>query len=157
MGATTIWERWCALQPDGTVSPEGMNSFNHYSYGSICEWIYTDISGLNPVEEYPGFERVILKPHPHSRLKYAKTTYESPMGKFECKWAIKSNKVTYSFAISFNVETKLILLNLKKSKVSSSFEIQEEGNDVVAELTNGAYKITYQYEQPQISFPDEFF
>lgn len=45
MGATSMWERWDSMKPDGKVSPEGMNSFNHYAYASICEWIYCDICG----------------------------------------------------------------------------------------------------------------
>ncbi|KAK8896617.1 hypothetical protein M9Y10_014528 [Tritrichomonas musculus] len=157
MGATTIWERWGALQPDGKVSPEGMNSFNHYAYGSICEWIYCDICGLNPVEDYPGFKRVILKPHPDHRLIYANASHNSPMGRFECGWIINKKKVKYNFSIPFNVVAKLVLLNLKKNDViSSSFETKEEGNDIVAELTNGEYEIVYKYNTFFVDIPEKF-
>ena len=116
MGATTMWERWDSLKPDGTISPDGMNSFNHYAYGSICEWIYTDICGLNPTEDSPGFKKVILCPHPDKRLGYAKALYESPMGLFKSGWIIEKRNVKYSFSIPFNAEAKLIILKLKKMK-----------------------------------------
>lgn len=123
-----------------------MNSFNHYAYGSICEWIYCDVCGLNPVEEFPGFKKVILKPHPDQRIGYARATYDSPMGRFERGWKIEREKVTYSFSIPFNVEAKLILLNVKQSDVEmTSFETTEEGDDLVAELTHGNYEIIYKY------------
>ncbi|KAK8839328.1 hypothetical protein M9Y10_032263 [Tritrichomonas musculus] len=157
MGATTIWERWGALQPDGKVSPDGMNSFNHYCYGSICEWIYCDVCGLNPVEEFPGFKRVILRPHPSRQLKYAQATYESPMGRFECGWRITDRTVKYTFSIPFNVGAKLILLNLKKNEViSTSFDIKEERNDVVAELSHGEYEIVYKYKNSYSEIPNKY-
>ena len=159
MGATTIWERWGALQPDGKVSPDGMNSFNHYAYGSICEWIYCDVCGLNPVEEFPGFKRVILRPHPSSRLDHAKAIFNSPMGKFECGWQTNRNKVTYSFSVPFNAQAKLILLDVKKNDViSSNFDTFEEGNDVVAELTNGEYTIEYKLNSDNhFVIPNKFY
>ena len=146
MGATSMWERWDSLLPDGKINPQGMNSFNHYAYGSICEWIYCDICGLNPIEEFPGFKKVIFKPHPSEKLVYAKATYESPMGHFECGWEFKSQYVTYNFSVPFNAEAKLIILGTKKSDVvSSSFEINEEGNDIVADLNHGNYEITCKF------------
>lgn len=134
-----------------------MNSFNHYAYGSICEWIYCDVCGLNPVEEFPGFKKVILKPHPDQRIGYARATYDSPMGRFECGWTVDNKKVKYEFSIPFNVGAKLILLNLKKSEViSSSFEVKEERNDVVAELTHGKYEIVYKYKLLYSDIPNKF-
>ena len=67
MGATTIWERWNAVLPDGVISGIGMNSMNHYAYGSIVEWMYRNMCGINPTEEAPGFKRVRLAPEPDSR------------------------------------------------------------------------------------------
>ena len=64
MGATTIWERWNSILPDGSISDTGMNSLNHYSYGSIVEWMYRDVCGIEPLEEAPGFRRFRLAPKP---------------------------------------------------------------------------------------------
>src|SRR5690606_41522060 len=60
LGATTIWERWNSLLSDGKFGELGMNSLNHYTYGSIVEWMYRNMCGINPVEEFPGFKRVRL-------------------------------------------------------------------------------------------------
>ena len=143
-GATSMWERWNSLQPGGSLKSHGINSFNHYAYGSICEWIYCDLCGLNPIEEFPGLKKVLLRPNPDRRLINAKASYESSMGHFECGWIVEYYKVKYAFSVPFNVEAKLILLNLKKNEISSSnFETREEGNDVIAELTHGDYVIIY--------------
>jgi len=64
LGATTIWERWNSVLPDGTISGTGMNSLNHYAYGSIAEWMYRYMCGINPVEDAPGFRRIKLSPKP---------------------------------------------------------------------------------------------
>ena len=68
-----------------------MNSFNHYAYASVLEWIYCDICGLNLLDEFPGFKRVLLFPHPDERLKFAKASYESPMGHYDCEWKIEND------------------------------------------------------------------
>ncbi|KAK8842995.1 hypothetical protein M9Y10_025182 [Tritrichomonas musculus] len=157
MGATSMWERWDSMKPDGKVSPEGMNSFNHYAYASICEWIYCDICGLNPLEQFPGFKRVLLRPHPDERFGFAKAEHNSPMGKYVCGWKVENGNVKYNFEIPFNAEAKLVLLDLKKSEVvSASFETKEEGNDVVAELKSGKYEIVYKYKKVEYEMPNKF-
>lgn len=158
MGATTTWERWDSMRPDGKVSPEGMNSFNHYAYASVCEWIYCDICGLNPMEDFPGFKRVIFRPHPDERLGKAKATHESPMGHYECEWKIEDGKVIYKFCIPFNAEAKLELVNLNKDDViSSSFELLQEDDKVVSKfLQSGSYEIVYKYKKIEYQLPNKF-
>ncbi len=83
LGATTIWERWNSLNPDGTVSSTGMNSFNHYAYGSIVEWMYRDMCGLNPGsgdDGVTGFRRARIAPKPDPALVWAKARYQSAGG-----------------------------------------------------------------------------
>lgn len=77
MGATTVWERWNSVLPDGSISGTGMNSLNHYAYGAVCEWIYQDVCGITPVEDAPGFKKVILAPKPDERLGWAYGEYMS--------------------------------------------------------------------------------
>lgn len=62
-GATTVWERWNSIREDGSMGEVSMNSFNHYAYGSIAEWMYRYVAGLNPVESEPGFKRSPHRPH----------------------------------------------------------------------------------------------
>ncbi len=70
MGATTIWERWNSIMPDGKISGTGMNSLNHYAYGAIMEWVYRNVCGLKPVEAEPGFKKFLLEPEINHRFEY---------------------------------------------------------------------------------------
>lgn len=88
LGATTIWERWNSLLPDGTVSSTGMNSYNHYSYGAIATWIYERAAGLRRDPSVPGFRKVLFTPLPDARLGYAHAVYDSAAGKWECGWEL---------------------------------------------------------------------
>lgn len=69
MGATTIWERWNSVEPDGRMSGTAMNSLNHYSYGSIVEWMFRNMAGINPCEEGAGFKKFRIARHRIIRLK----------------------------------------------------------------------------------------
>ncbi|NLB38937.1 MAG: family 78 glycoside hydrolase catalytic domain [Clostridiales bacterium] len=72
MGATTVWERWNSVLPNGLVSDTGMNSMNHYAYGSIVEWMYRYMVGLNPDPNAPGFKRAVIAPMPDPRMRSVK-------------------------------------------------------------------------------------
>ncbi len=89
LGATTIWERWNSLNPDGSISGTGMNSLNHYAYGSVCEAIYSRIMGLRNAA--PGWKKAILAPHPDGRLHYARIRYASAAGTWYLSWEIKDD------------------------------------------------------------------
>lgn len=86
LGATTIWERWNSLLPDGSISSTGMNSLNHYAYGAIAEWLYQDVCGLKRTDEGVGFCKVIFSPHTDARLQHAKARYEAISGDWEAGW-----------------------------------------------------------------------
>ncbi|MCC8065572.1 MAG: glycoside hydrolase family 78 protein, partial [Clostridiales bacterium] len=108
LGATTIWERWDSVGPDGTISAEGMNSLNHYSYGSIEAWMYGYVCGIRPAAA--GFRRAILEPHPDQRLQFAKGKLETAAGLYESSWSYdESGNVTYTFTVPFNAEAELRL------------------------------------------------
>lgn len=100
MGATTIWERWNGMYPDGTMNDPGMNSFNHYAYGSVADWLYGTVAGINPDENEPGFAHILLKPIPDARLQYAQASLQTRHGEICSKWAYEPDgKVRYSFTI----------------------------------------------------------
>jgi alpha-L-rhamnosidase len=80
LGATTVWERWNSLIPDGTVSGTGMNSLNHYSYGSVAEFLYADVLGIRPSSE--GFHKAVIAPKPDSRIRHACGSYKSAWGEY---------------------------------------------------------------------------
>ena len=99
MGATTIWERWNSILPDGSISDTGMNSLNHYAYGSVVEWLYRDVCGINPLEEHPGFKRILLAPRPDRLLGHARASFDAPVGRIESGWEIEGDEVRYRFRV----------------------------------------------------------
>ena len=86
LGATTVWERWNTLLPDGRVSGINMNSLNHYAYGSVCEAIYGYVIGLRP--DAPGWRSAIIEPHPDYRLRSVSFRFSSPAGLYAVAWAL---------------------------------------------------------------------
>jgi len=109
-GATTIWERWNSVGPDGLVSDTGMNSLNHYAYGSIAEWMYRDMCGINPVESAPGYKKILLKPEPNKRLEFANAQVNTAMGLVKCGWKYNDDgTVTIEAEIPFNTEAEIVL------------------------------------------------
>lgn len=89
LGATTIWERWNSLEEDGSISGTGMNSLNHYAYGSVCEAVYSRIIGLQNAA--PGWKQALIAPKINGRLRHAAIAYDSPAGRWEVKWRIEDN------------------------------------------------------------------
>ncbi len=109
MGATTIWERWNSILPDGSISDTGMNSLNHYSYGAIVEWLYRDVCGIEPLEDAPGFRRFRLAPKPDRSLGFARAVFHSPAGAIESEWAYAGDTLEYRFRVPFGATALLCL------------------------------------------------
>lgn len=86
MGATTIWERWDSLLPDGSVNPGEMTSFNHYALGSVADWIHRVIAGLSPLE--PGYRRFLVRPRPGGGITWANTQHDTPYGRASVAWEL---------------------------------------------------------------------
>lgn len=82
LGATTVWERWNSLDETGHISSTGMNSLNHYAYGSVVSWIWSGCAGLSPLEEKPGFRKVRIAPKVNYKLQKVDARYESPAGTY---------------------------------------------------------------------------
>lgn len=109
MGATTIWERWNSILPDGSISGTGMNSLNHYAYGSIVDWMYRNLCGLNPCEEAPGYKKAVIRPMPDPRIRFAKMHMDSAAGRYEVEWRYDGETVHYDVTVPFDCEAALIL------------------------------------------------
>jgi alpha-L-rhamnosidase len=158
MGATTIWERWNSVLPDGRISGTDMNSLNHYAYGSIVEWMYRYMAGINPVEDKPGFRRVKISPQPDYRLKYAKASYNSAVGLYESQWEIsEEGNLSFKFTIPFNASAEIILPNAKLENVKINCKYLKDtfinaaqaNENVLFELTSGSYEFFY---VPEVSY-----
>ena len=107
MGATTIWERWNSLMPDGTPNPDGMNSYNHYAYGSVMEFVYRRIAGIEAKEA--GFAKIKIAPHPVKGLPKLYVEYESVRGKIVSGYSQKDGKIEYDIEIPEGVEAEIVL------------------------------------------------
>lgn len=108
LGATTIWERWNSLLPDGTISSTGMNSLNHYAYGVIVEWIYQEVCGIRHREDGPGGKRMLLAPKPGRQLESAHGVYRSAAGDYECGWKWEEDKLVYTFQVPFDCAARFV-------------------------------------------------
>ena len=108
LGATTIWERWNSVGPDGTISDTGMNSLNHYSYSSVMEFVYAYAAGIRPAE--PGFRKAILEPRPDIRLPHMECSYDSAAGRYVSDTTIEPDgTVSFHFEIPFGCEALVTL------------------------------------------------
>jgi alpha-L-rhamnosidase len=84
MGATTIWERWDSLLPDGTINPSGMTSFNHYALGAVADWLHRTVAGLAPAA--PGYRLIRVAPRPGGGLTHARAEHHTPYGPAAVAW-----------------------------------------------------------------------
>ncbi|MBQ7994584.1 MAG: family 78 glycoside hydrolase catalytic domain [Solobacterium sp.] len=111
-GATSMWERWDSLKPDGTVNTDGsgegnMVSFNHYAYGAVGSWLYTRIGGLEMIE--PGYRKFRVAPMPGGGLTYAKVSHVSPFGKIGVNWTVENRLFTLDVNVPLGTEAEIIM------------------------------------------------
>lgn len=108
MGATTIWERWDSLLPDGSVNPGEMTSFNHYALGAVVDWLYKCVAGIRPAE--PGYASVRLQPVPGPGLDWARAALDAPSGRVECGWQrLQDGVITVNCSVPPGVKAELQL------------------------------------------------
>ncbi len=151
MGATTIWERWDGQKTDSTFQDPGMNSFNHYAYGAIGDWMYRVSAGIETGD--PGYKHLIIQPHPSKKLSYSKASFEGAYGSVASGWERKENKIIVTVKIPANT-TALIILpagsasnvtesgkNLADNKIFSS--VKSEAQKVLIETGSGNYTFEY--------------
>ena len=91
MGATTIWERWDSMLPDGIINPGEMTSFNHYALGAVADWLHRTVGGIAPLE--PGYRGVLDRPAPRPGHHVGETSLDSPHGLAEVRWALEGEKL----------------------------------------------------------------
>ncbi len=98
-GATTIWERWNSYMIENGMGPQGMNSFNHYAYGCVCEWIWETAAGIAADPAAPGFRNIIMAPIPDKRLGHLTAEYNSAAGLIKSAWRYEGDKWIWDFTI----------------------------------------------------------
>ncbi|MGI6106636.1 MAG: family 78 glycoside hydrolase catalytic domain [Lachnospiraceae bacterium] len=155
MGATTVWERWNSVEPDGKISGTAMNSLNHYAYGSIAEWMYREMAGIQPQEDHGGFTRFTLSPKPDYQMGWAKGSLRSPSGMIRSSWKLENGKLAFSFTVPFNTKADLVLPDAEESVIRGQAagqdgvsDIRQDGTGVKAVLSAGMYTFTYEPTRP---------
>ncbi len=118
MGATTIWERWDGQKPDSTFQDAGMNSFNHYAYGAIGDWMYRVSAGIETL--IPGYRHLLIQPHPTDKLDYSQATFESRYGTISSGWERKNGKITIKVVIPVNSTATINLPSDSVDRITES-------------------------------------
>ncbi len=156
MGATTIWERWNSVLPDGKISGTGMNSLNHYAYGSIAEWIYRNAAGIQPSEEQAGFRHITLAPQPSGELKWIKASVKSASGLVASEWRLlDENHLHIAFTVPFMSTATLVLpdADAQKLRADTALLWRQDGTNAVCEVESGTYAFDYEttrsYKKPE--------
>jgi alpha-L-rhamnosidase len=152
MGATTIWERWDGIKPDSTFQTPGMNSFNHYAYGAIGDWMYRVVAGVDTDPSAPGYKSIVIKPHIGGKLTSASAEYETKYGFVKSSWKIGNGKLNFDVEIPANTtavvyiptsKSTSILESQKALNASKELKVKGvEGNYTAVELGSGKYQFT---------------
>ena len=118
MGATTIWERWDGEKTDSTFQDPGMNSFNHYAYGAIGDWMYRVSAGIEI--QGSGYKNIIIQPHPTQKLEYSRASFESSYGTISSGWERMDGKVIVHVKIPANTSATIVLPSASQEKVTEN-------------------------------------
>ncbi|MBA4701299.1 MAG: family 78 glycoside hydrolase catalytic domain [Ruminococcus sp.] len=144
MGATTIWEHWDGMKPDGSMWSPDMNSFNHYAYGAIGEWMYRVAAGIECEESRPGYKHIIIAPHPGGGLDFIRASYKSIYGKIISNWKLDGRRVTLTVEIPCNTSASICPAGAKKILEPGGLEFVMKENGYQAEAGSGQYTIVYE-------------
>ncbi|MBQ8098728.1 MAG: family 78 glycoside hydrolase catalytic domain [Bacteroidaceae bacterium] len=115
-GATTIWERWNSYMASSGMGPKGMNSFNHYAYGCVCQWIWQTVAGIAADPASPGFKHIIMRPIPDKRLGFVKAEYQSAAGIIRSAWHYDGDRWIWEFTIPKGATATVTLPGQTQSK-----------------------------------------
>jgi len=136
MGATTIWERWDSLLPDGSVNPGDMTSFNHYALGAVADWLHRTVAGLAPAA--PGYRRIEVWPRPGGGLTQARARHRTPYGYAEVAWRIVGGEITVEVMVPPNTTAAVTLPG---------------GDAASVEIGSGTHRWSYPYRDPRSARP----
>lgn len=155
MGATTIWERWDGIKPDGTFQDPHMNSFNHYAYGAIGEWMYRVVAGIGIDESRPGYKHILITPRPGGNLNDAKASVDSIYGEVGAGWEFANGKIRLHVQIPPNATATVRIPKAKLKDVSEGgrplaecsglTKTRQDGEAVIVELGSGKYSFESPY------------
>ncbi len=148
-GATTMWERWDGIRPDGTFQEQSMNSFNHYAFGAIGDWMYRTIGGLDVDDTAPGYKHAIIAPVVGGGITGAKTELQTSYGLLGSEWQVQNGAMTLTVTVPANTTASVTLRNttaatareggVALSSAAGVRSVRAEGKDVVVTVGSGRY------------------
>ncbi len=141
-GATTMWERWDSIRPDGGFQDTAMNSFNHYAYGSVGEWMYTNIAGISAGR--PGYREIVIRPRPGGAVTSARATFTSVYGPVSTRWLQRGGRFTLTCAVPPNTTAEVWIPTSAPKAVThthGTFLRQEDGY-AVYQVGSGTHRFT---------------
>jgi alpha-L-rhamnosidase len=151
-GATTIWERWDGIRPDGSMQDAGMNSFNHYAYGAIGAWLYSVVAGLDLDPAEPGYKHVLVQPQPGGGLTKATAALRSMHGEVASAWSVEGGVFSLDVTVPANTHATVRLPHAKAEQVREGGQaaatapgirsVRADGDSVVIEAGSGRYRFT---------------
>ncbi|MFB6249286.1 MAG: family 78 glycoside hydrolase catalytic domain [Salinibacter sp.] len=154
MGATTMWEHWDGIKPDSTFQDPSMNSYNHYAYGAVGEWLYTEVAGLQAAA--PGYEEIRVAPHPGDTLTHARAVLDTNYGRLESSWTRSDGQFRLSVTIPANTQATVRLPGAARTAVTESgtpldaatgiTTVRADGEDRVLDVGSGEYTFEYAYD-----------
>ncbi len=152
-GATTIWERWDGQKPDGSFQDKGMNSFNHYAYGAIGDWMYRVMAGIEVDEAAPGYKHVLIQPQPGGGFSHVKASHTTMYGPVSSAWTLKDGAFDLSVTVPANTHATVRLPKAQLASVRESGQpltgaagvtgSRQDGDAVVIETGSGTYRFSY--------------
>jgi alpha-L-rhamnosidase len=131
MGATTIWERWDSMLPDGSINPGEMTSFNHYALGAIADWLHRSVAGLAPAA--PGYRRILIRPLPGGGLTHAAARHITPYGLAASAWRLNGEQIELTVVVPPNTTAEVVLPGSRSAPVT---------------VGAGTYHWSYHYHDP---------
>lgn len=151
-GATTIWERWDGIRPDGTFQNPDMNSFNHYAYGAIGDWMYTTIAGIQSDSIAVGYKKSVIKPIPGGGLTFAKATLNTYYGQLVSDWRLTGEEFQLDVVIPPNTSSSIHLPATHAAQVTEGGKpianrddlhaVRVVGKETIIQVGAGSYRFT---------------
>jgi len=156
-GATTIWERWDGIKADGQLQDPSMNSFNHYSYGAIGDWMYRVMAGLSTDDKETGYKKIIIAPHPGGNLSLVNATLETVYGHAQSEWKLNNGNMEMTVVVPANSTAEVILPKAAEANVTESgkaikdadavSDIKKDGINLKLNVGSGTYHFQYAYNK----------
>ena len=144
-GATTIWERWDAIRADGSIFEPAMNSYNHYAYGAVCQWLFEAVAGFRPDEADPGFHHILFEPTVIAALSPVTARHDSAAGRIAAAWTLEGDTVSYDMLVPPGARGTLALRRMYRDALLDGVPIgpTDGSGETRAPLAPGAHRATF--------------